>query len=783
VTTDAVRSDITPPVAEFAPIAEATRADSGGEGFGVVARSLPWVVTAGFVVLALLASETPIEDVGRYGAYLIFGVAVPGVLMWRALVGSRGNLPEDVAVGAVTGLGLELGAWALATGLGVQQWLWVWPAAVVVTFLLVPRLRRHWRIADRRPLPLMWSWGVAVAVVLVASFIWYAYFTPWLLPPHGATYYNDLLWHLGIVHELARALPPEIPQVAGEPFRYHWFSHAHMAAAHLISGAPEATVLLRLWILPVVAMMAMAAAVLAREVSRVWWSGPVAAWAVVALHGVNLLPVQAISVYTVVPLSPSHLYIAPIVLVAAVLIVKLLRGERLRGAWVVLIILVAAASGAKPTGLPMMLAATLLAGLALVCLRQRAWRMAALLALIMAAALPASHAFVAGSDNPGWSRFSLFDFVEWFPLYGDLTGGPGAAVAGPLLPEGVVDLSARSVAVLVLMLLVMVGGHLGRLLPLLALGSRRFRRDPAAWWLAGMVAAAWGAFLLFSHVALAQAYFLSLGVPFAGVLAAWVLASAVPRTIPRSTAVVSMVVGVAMGAFVVWLARQVTPAVPDADATSLTARAVSFAVPIGVVAAALLLGLLSWAAARRIAPSLRGMGVAVLMAAVAVGGPLEGSAVVGKLAAERAIAGEIPIPAGPRVGAGAPAALAWIEANTAADDVVATNLHCAGVETVPNCTALSFWVSGLGGRRTVIEGWGYTGEVVARNSPPPWPERFDLNEQAFTAPTPEVLDRLRDEYGARWLFADSEAGPVSPNLGRLATERFTSGEVTIYELR
>ena len=51
------------------------------------------------------------------------------------------------------------------------------------------------------------------------------------------------------------------------------------------------------------------------------------------------------------------------------------------------------------------------------------------------------------------------------------------------------------------------------------------------------------------------------------------------------------------------------------------------------------------------------------------------------------------------------------------------------------------------------------------------------------APTPAGLAQLRDTYHAKWLFADTRAGAVSPALGTLAVERYRSGTAVVYQLR
>jgi len=126
--------------------------------------ALPWLLVLGLATVTLLQVGTPAPDIGRYALYWCLAVTLPGLLVARATVGTRGNWPEDIALGAVTGLALELLCFALWSLLGLQQQLWVWPLLVVGTFVAVPRLRRHWRISSPRPLPRLWSWGVASSI-------------------------------------------------------------------------------------------------------------------------------------------------------------------------------------------------------------------------------------------------------------------------------------------------------------------------------------------------------------------------------------------------------------------------------------------------------------------------------------------------------------------------------------------------------------------------------------------------------------------------------------------
>jgi hypothetical protein len=750
-------------------------------------RALPWLLALGVAFVVLLQTGTPAVDIARYGAYWGFALTLPGLLLVRATIGTRGNWVEDVALGAVTGLGLELVFFAIWSLLGLQQELWLWPVVVIAIFLVVPRLRTHWRIGLPQPMPRVWSWGVASAIAVCTLNVRQSAFAA-PLPPAGGWYNQDVTWHLSIVHELTRAFPPQIPQVAGQALRYHWFSHVHMAAAHLVSGAPVATIVLRLWIIPLLALTALIGARLAMELSGRWWSGPLAAWGLIVFEGTSLLPVPG-EAEVIFPTSPSQVYVLPLVLGVAILIVRALRGQRLRAGWALLVLMLAAAAGAKPTAMPLVLAGSCLAGLSLLVQRRRQWRAALSVAALVAVILPASLLFVAGSD--GGTRISLFDFVEFSPLYHRLTGAGFHPTIGPILPEGVKDLSTRSLTILVILLLVPLVDNVARLVPFASLGSKAMRKDPAAWFMAGVVTAAWGVYLTLSHPAYSQAYFLRLANPMASVFGVWVLAAAIPP-VARSGRRVGAVLasGALIGAGAVALGRALTPALAG-HTRNLTAVATSFAAPLAVVFAATAAGVIAWIVARRKVPGLRGWGLALALAALVLGGPgvdeisgtvRDGIFFVADTAVPEggSIAGSLD---GYRLSPAAGAAAAWLDQHTPNDAVIASNRHCIQGPQRPQCLSLAFWVSGLGGRSTVLEGWGYTSAAKWASAPAPFPERLAVNDIVFTDPSTQNIDVIRKRYGAGWLVADTSAGAVSPKLARFAAPRFSSGQITIYQLR
>jgi hypothetical protein len=138
------------------------------------------------------------------------------------------------------------------------------------------------------------------------------------------------------------------------------------------------------------------------------------------------------------------------------------------------------------------------------------------------------------------------------------------------------------------------------------------------------------------------------------------------------------------------------------------------------------------------------------------------------------------------------AAMRWLRENTPAGDIVATNVHCRPADSTPEfCDARSFMVSGLGGRRTVLEGWAYTTEAQllhgvdgrgAQNQPTPFPVQYTLSQAALQEPTAAILDTLAVEHDARWLVGIRRAGPVSPALDELAEKVFDNGDVVVYQL-
>ncbi|MEH0842522.1 hypothetical protein V6U81_09055 [Micromonospora sp. CPCC 205711] len=775
----------------------------------LAASALPWVIVLVAVLVAWDRGDVPVADAWRFAAYWAVALVLPGTLVHRALRGGRGNLPEDLGYGAATGLVLELVVWAGAAATGQQSLLRWWPAPVLLAFLAVPGLRRHWRVGPRRPLPVAWHWAICVVLLLVLGWA----MTQWRhvpLPPATSAYYQDLFYHLGLAQELTRSMPFRLPHVAGEALRYHYLSDAHVATGSMITGIPPAVVLLRLWLVPVSATAVLLLAGLARDLSRTAWAGPVAAAG--GLLGLPVLLGSPVSTPGGSPLSLvsiSQTYVLVPMLLLAGICLDVVRDQRLGRAWPLVPLLGLACAGSKSSALPPVIAGLGLATLVGWWVRRRVpWAAFGALACLVAAMGVGFVLFAGGGASS--LRPQLFGVIRFMLPYTETLGAGDRAAPGGLLPPGLADAGRVGWLLGFALLGWWVLTNAPRWAGLSLLVTREHRADPAGWLLGGAVLAGAGATWVTYHPTASQLYFWLGVVPFGALLAAgWLVAARQPWPVPVVTALAGAVVTLA----VPFLGR------PERRLAAWNEKLADSVVRFAVfVALAALLGVGVAALARRIRPvGAPRIGEEPVAAEAAPSGAPAGeratgrrrwvaAALVGVTAA--LLGGSVATgvdstvtllsrPAGPvypsrfALTADEARAALWLDAHAGADDVVATNVHCQPVATVAHCDARAFWVTGLGGRRAVVESWGYTDAALAAQGryglgyvrqDPPDPALLAFNDGVFTAPTPADLDRMVREYDVRWLFADSRAGAVSPELAGLARVRLVAGPVTIYEL-
>ena len=775
---------------------------------GPVLSTLPWVLVIAALLVVWSRGSVPASDLARFGAYWVLALVLPGTLVHRALRGSRGNLPEDLGYGAATGLLLEIIAWALAAATGQQSLLRWWPLPVLVAFAAVPGLRRHWRVGERRPLPLAWHWGMGAVLLTVLAWG----YTQWRmvpLPPAYGGYYQDVLYHLGLVQELTRAMPFELPHVAGEALRYHYLSDAHIASGSMITGISPAVVLLRLWLVPVIGTAVLLAAGLARDLSGAVWAGPVAALAAFTGATVTLgSPVGASGEMPLSYASPSQTYALVPLLLLAGLVVDVARGRSLGAAWPLIPVLGLVCAGAKSSALP-----PLIAGLALTAVvfwwRKRQVPRPAVVALAcLVAAMALGFRLFAGG-GAGTLRVQALALLHFIAPYAETLGtGDGIWPSAPL-PPGINDGGVLGWLLAFAVVAWWVLGQAPRWVGMSLLLDSGHRADPAVWLLAGTVLAGAGATWVFQHPSISQIYFWMGVIPVGVVLTTWSLAQArAPWPVLVVPAVAGALAGLATAGTVVGFAvpRISRPGTPTTSTVEGWLRVLGLSaaryVLFVAVAAALAVGVAALWRRRVPAPvPVRGFGGPGRSSAGGddrAGRGHRGDARCQRrrrrgrdrpFGADRAGAATGPQPYA--LTADEMRAALWLDDNAADDDVVATNVHCRPVRTTPHCDARAFWVTGLGGHRTVVESWGYTDAVVAAHgvenlgyARQSFPDQalLALNDGVFSTPTRADLDRLRTEHGVRWLFADSRAGAVSAELAGLAQVRLVAGPVTVYEL-
>ena len=204
---------------------------------------------------------------------LVLGIALPGTLVWRALYSGDTFFAADVAAGTALGYVGEVLIYIPARAIGLPLLVLAWPVGVIVAFLAVPALRRHWRQRSTQRPPALWSWSLAAsvaAVILWSCKFFRLYGLSW---PYYSSPDTDSTFHLALIGEAKHHMPMATPWISGEPLFYHWFVYADLAATSWVTGIEPQVLLLRLSMLPMLAAFVVLVAVLARRLFGHWWTG------------------------------------------------------------------------------------------------------------------------------------------------------------------------------------------------------------------------------------------------------------------------------------------------------------------------------------------------------------------------------------------------------------------------------------------------------------------------------------------------------------------------------
>ncbi|MEV0595077.1 hypothetical protein [Nonomuraea cavernae] len=727
---------------------------------------LPAALTIGFVVAVLSRYGVSLSDTACYGAYVVLCLALPGLLLIRALYGDSRTLAEELALGVVLGLAIEVGAYVVARAVGVPLLVLVWPISTYIAFLAVPRLRRHWKGGARPAAPAWWSWALALIVCYLVVKSAYSHFSTGALTwPALAKYSDDTPFHLGLIGELKHHMPPMSPMVAGEPLFYHWFVYAHWASASWITGVEPLVLLLRLGILPVLAAFVVLVAMLARRVTDSW-KGAVLAVAATLFVGAPRLFLGSVGTFTWGGLhdaaweSPTFAFGALLFVPVVLLVIDLLRHRWCDlGPWLLLAVLLVAVMGAKATYLPMLVVG-LVAVAAIEGVRRRRVPWPALITLLMAGMCLVFAQFVLfGGQRQG---LVIAPFSAMRTVWQDLTG----------MSAGIDPALTSLLGVVVVYLLAWAVTWT----PVLGLLSRpKLLIRPDVVLMLGIGAAGLGSMLIFDHPGRSQVYFLWGSYPYPAIIA--VLGALVilrrARVTPGMT-LCAIGAGV-IGAYAITILCGVrAPLAPGQADTVLYLPYITLVVVTALGAAVLV--------ATRPGPRAWAL---VISAMAAIGLPAAHHArVVSFVSGGGSRPAASAAPAAPQ---GALTAARWLRAHSAPDDVVATNVHCRWGFENP-CDSRQFWVSALTERHVLLEGWAFTAKNADRWQPgqleellPFWDrERFAANEAAFLTPSPGTIQRLRERYGVRWLFVDEQGAGVSSTIGDHARPAFHDGDFAVY---
>lgn len=742
---------------------------------------IPAGVVAVATVAALLFYGVSIHDIATFSAYSIGCVTLPGILIWRALRGRSDVFALDVAGGTALGSAIEIPVYVLMRYLDIPVAVIVWPVATIVTFLAIPGLRRHWRAgAERMPAGVAWTIAGFGLLMLVQACAFFR--TEGLTGAAANAPEVDLPFEMSLVSEFKHHFPPTTPFVTGAPLQYHWYVHAHGAAASWLSGVDTQVLILRLLPLPLLAAFPILLVSIAKTVTRRWWPGLVAL--ALLFFGVAAVPYMwrgastfSGTIFDDIWVSPTQTFAATLFAAAMFVLVELLRRPAEgRRSWILFAVLAGGVAGAKATFLPMLLCG-LVAGVVVEWIVSRR----------PGRALPALAIVV------GWLAFAQFvvfgggnQALVFAPLATAKWTGVGQVVLGQPRPA---NPWVTLLTIVLISLLACAFAWVG------AVGLLRaeWRRDQSIVVMAGYAAAGIGATYVFAHPGLSQIYFARSAGPYLAILAALGIAALVSgesmtNARERTIRLTTFAVAAAVGCLATVAIRHTIGSHKPPRGPHMTER---IALPYVVLIVVLVLfALVVWFGRR----TLRiGTGVVVALIAVACIGSTLPTGVqptqsLLKLATSGAplrnvVGNDVTIPAG------GIAAATWLRDHSQPGDLVATNQHCRTISR-GQCDSRDFWLAAYAERRVLVEGWSYTEKELEATTL--WTGGqlatstfWDLpllaqNDAVFSQPTAADVTGLAHQYGVRWLFA---VGPTaSPQLSDFATLRFHSGDVSIYEV-
>ncbi|MFE1320326.1 hypothetical protein [Kitasatospora phosalacinea] len=803
----------TPVAADSPPAVPGPRRPDGVRGrlegpgaLGAVWRFLPALAALALLLATLVASDTPLNSIARYGFYTAWGVLLPGTLVYRSLRRAPHTLLEDLVLGAVTGLVLELAAWALFLPLGLAGAAVLWPLLVVVPFAAVPRLRRHWWVRGYAKVPVGWSWAVAGTVALTSGYLYRTYLsrTPLMPADDASRQFVDLSYQMSLAGNAKHTFPLTLPQVSGEPLQYHWFAFVHEAMTSLVGHLDLPVVQLRLMIPALCALTMLVAAVVAHRLTGRIWAGPIAGLLLFAVgefnggHGQTPFgsPQTTLMVWGSVSMTYSQPLLLALIATAGDALrrpgreggapVPLLGG---RAVYVLTVLFAFASSAAKATSVPVTLAGLALAGaVGLLVNRRIPWTVVRLGAIVAAAQL--------------FSTAVIFAFKT----YGLAVDPFSNLRHGWADPHGLRGASGQAVVVALVLFAFVVNTQLRVAGALPLLWRSRLKLEPVQWFLLGGAVAGPAVFVLVSGWN--AGYFTHAGLVFGVLLSAWGYCESFERAdLGRAGRAGLAAFAVGWTALLTWFVvdehdlawldrlaerlhdlhptrsgflRAFLGGNPDGNGSASGLFPI-VAAGLALLGVGVLCALLWWGLSRAVPRMRRRGGVVLLTAALLAGAPtlvLD----LPKPVWDATVWGSMPLPAS-KVDAAR-----WVRAHSEPTDVLATNEHCWSYDDFADPAApckdyRDFALSAYAERSVLVEGWAFAPRVMAGTDPEFWDQPLlALNDEAFYRPTAQVLAQLHDEHHVRYLFVNRKVRAESPELAVLAAKVFDNGRIGVYEL-
>lgn len=736
-------------------------------------------IALGVLAIWLMAGHASGDSIVALLRFWVFGLTLPGFILWRLASPFRHNLIEDVAAGSLVGVSILLLVYMAVAPLGLQQWAWLWAVPVLVVAVSVPTWRRRVTSKVERPVHPLTAWLIVLACALpLYGTGRYRNLVP---APYTDARSNspDMAFHQALAASAKYDFPLQAPYVSGEQMDYHYFWHQFIAATSWATGVNLTDLVYTIgWVPLLIAGTALIFALTDRLAPSSRWAGPLAI-AVASVGG-------TVSAYPQAPLlseglmnyvwgSPTQNLGGALIVLLAIIGIDVLRGRSAPSDWVMFVVIAAAASGSKATVLPLVIC-----GLALVVFIRlcygRLSRAAVVIAAVLGGLFAASIVVVFGMHSSGlavkpWVTFAK---IGIYPL-----------IADPL-PSGQLDHSAMWISGITACLGLILGS--AGLLVLTGTAARWFR-DPGMIFLVGISIAGFSAMVLTDQPGTSQLYFHRTAVPVIAALAAagvWMLVFWFADKRSDLVVLASVVGGVGATAAARAIVKADAKPFRQADG-SLTGLIGPWVWTIGLLLLVAGVVTAGWKYGhRRGRPSrialasfvLAGMGAGLFLPVQAMA---EYKPVVLAPQTDKQLLGPTTSQA---------EAAIWLRDHAAPGELIATNAHCAMKNTI-GCDARHFWISALSERHVLLEGWAYTntlndlvaGTGIGPNSLPFWDQpRLQDNDIVFVAPTRDNLRVLREKYGVRWLYADPTQTIVSSTLNSLATLRFQASDALVYEL-